>query len=311
MLTPEIEAPVASVLICTRNRARSLERTLASLSMIDSSDISWELIIVDNGSTDATASVIDRFNSRLPVTRVEQPNPGLSNARNAGVLAARGKYIIWTDDDVLVDRGWLRSYVAAFTKWPDAAVFGGKTVPVFEQPEAEWMIASASSLMDLLAIRDFGIEPVALRGPVTPFGLNYAVRAIEQRQHMYDPSLGVAPGRRTGGEETSVISSILRTNVGFWIPDALILHIIPAERQTVAYVREYYEARGTAMAGWEDSDESPRWFRIPRWRFRRLILSYVGYIFYYTLRKNRWVPQLRDYSIQKGWIATRYHCRTS
>ena len=63
----------------------------------------WELQIVDNGSTDATQSVIEEFKPSLPIYRTEAPVPGLSNARNVGIENARGQFIIWTDDDVIVD----------------------------------------------------------------------------------------------------------------------------------------------------------------------------------------------------------------
>ena len=190
----------ATVILCTRNRAASLARTLESAAAMPPAAEPWELLVVDNGSTDDTPAVIASFAGRLPVRRVFQPLAGLSNARNAGVAEARGDYLLWTDDDVLIDAGWLAAYLAAFDRWPDAALFGGWTAPSFEPPVANWLIDNQRLLGDLLAVRQFGDRPVPLTDAVVPFGLNYAVRSAEQRRHPYDPDLGVAPGRRTGGE---------------------------------------------------------------------------------------------------------------
>src|SRR5688500_3500637 len=93
-----------TVIICTRNRADQLRRTLESAAAVDTPEhVSWELLVVDNGSTDHTPEVVESFSGRLPIRRVSEPEAGLSNARNRGVAEAKGDYICWTDDDVLID----------------------------------------------------------------------------------------------------------------------------------------------------------------------------------------------------------------
>lgn len=233
----------ASIIICTLNRARSLARTLESIVEAGCAvSRPWELLVVDNGSTDATPDIIRSFADRLPIRSVLQPVAGLSNARNAGVAAAAGQYIIWTDDDVLVDRNWLAAYFAAFDRFPDCAIFGGRAVPQYEAPQQRWFIAAEPVLKSLLAIRDTP-EWSTLTLDRLPFGLNYAVRAAEQRQFLYDPELGVAPGRRRGGEETAVLRALLKSGAtGRWVWEAKVNHLIPAARQSVKYILEYYAA---------------------------------------------------------------------
>lgn len=235
--------PIATVIICTRDRSASLARTLGSL--VDAArrvDQAWELVVVDNGSSDDTAEVIRGFSDRLPVRYVHQPIAGLSNARNAGVAASTGRYVVWTDDDVLVDEGWLAAYFAAFAERPGDAVFGGRTEPVLEEPHQPWFKANAHRLGSLLAVRD---EPSWREVTVSqvPYGLNYAIRGEEQRRHFYDPELGVAPGRRRGGEEVAVIRAILAEGGrGSWVWDATVYHLIPAARQTEDYIIQFYTA---------------------------------------------------------------------
>ncbi len=127
--------------------------------------------------------------------------------------AARGDYIVWTDDDVLVGPGWLSAYVEAFARWPDAAVFGGPITPIFEGTPPEWYMQCRELFADALAARDLGNDAIALSiaDDKVPFGANYAVRTVEQRRFRYDPNLGVAPVRRMLGEETDVIESILKS----------------------------------------------------------------------------------------------------
>ena len=199
---------IATVIICTRNRAASLARALASVvEAAKRVPRNWEMLVVDNGSTDGTAETIASFDGRLPLRRIDQPIAGLSNARNAGVAAARGDYILWTDDDVVVHEDWLSAWFRAFRERPSDAVFGGRTEPRFEEPRQDWFVANQHHLQWLLAVRDAAWTAV---GPdQMPWGLNFAVRGKEQRALAYDPRLGVAPGRRTGGEEVDVIQRIL------------------------------------------------------------------------------------------------------
>src|SRR5690349_14130582 len=97
-----------TVAICSLNRAESLRRTLTSLTaMRIPADLAWETLVVNNEGTDHTDQVIDSFVGRLPIRRAMEPRRGLSNARNRAIDEARGDYIIWTDDDVVVDPSWL------------------------------------------------------------------------------------------------------------------------------------------------------------------------------------------------------------
>lgn len=248
-----------TVLICTRDRALQLETVLGSASrMRIPTGLRWELVVVDNGSSDGTADVVRSFVGRLPARVVREDAAGLSNARNRGVAEARGRYICWTDDDVLIDEGWLEAYVAAFSRHPEAAVFGGRIVPVLEQPTPAWFarLADFWPLSTLLARRDFGPTPIPLdfEAGVAPWGANFALRAAEQRRVRYEPGLGVSPNHRRVGEEAEVIFQMLKGGAsGWWVPDAVVRHIIPLKRQTLDYVYDYFRASGETLAYMEQT----------------------------------------------------------
>jgi Glycosyl transferase family 2 len=125
---------------------------------------------------------------------------------------AKGDYIVWTDDDVLVDAGWLTAYVEAFRRWPEAAVFGGRITPRYEAPVEKWVIESEAVLEGPYAIRDFGHQVQSLSADDEdhfPFGANWAIPAIEQRVFRFDPELGPVPNRIRNQDETDVIHRLL------------------------------------------------------------------------------------------------------
>ena len=135
---------LVTVAICTLNRAASLRRTLDSLAAMQQPDgIDWELLVVNNGCTDDTDLVIRSFADRLPLRREFEAQQGHSRALNRAVGTANGDYVVWTDDDVVVDRAWLAAYAEAFRRWPEAAVFGGPIVPRYHAPVPPWVIGTA------------------------------------------------------------------------------------------------------------------------------------------------------------------------
>lgn len=304
MVDSQLYSVSASVIICTRNRANSLKRVLTSLTQLKSDGIAWELLVVDNGSSDQTLQVVNEFAARLPIRAISEPEPGLSNARNAALQQAQGQYLIFTDDDVELDEMWLSAYIKGFTDYPHAAIFGGKAIPVFEAPKAEWMERSADCLTDLLAIRDFGPLPLRLNDKIVPYGLNYAIRAQEHKLEIYDPNLGVAPGRRTGGEETSVIRNLIKRGYeGVWLPSPVVYHLIPRERQTVSYVRSYYVALGAYMADVFLPDGSRTLHGYPVWRARKWLVESLKYRLLRLIRRKGWVEALVESSINFGFLS--------
>ena len=123
-----------SIIVCTRNRAESLGRTLAALARLDVSSLpAVELVIVDNGSTDGTAELVRAAAGSFPypMRLVSCPEKGLSRARNAGVAAARHALILFSDDDCLPEPDWAVRLAEAYGGDP-LQVIGGRVVDVAE-----------------------------------------------------------------------------------------------------------------------------------------------------------------------------------
>lgn len=288
-----------SVAICTWNREELLKKTLSNLcDLFIPEGISWELLIVNNNSTDNTEKTIDSFKNDLPIESHFEPKPGLSNARNKAVDKAKGNYIIWTDDDVLVDSNWLASYVQAFQRYPQASVFGGPISPWFEGTPPKWLQNGWHYIQPSYAIRELGEEAFAFKSTIPskfPFGANFAVRMDIQKQIRYNPDLGLKERKRILGEETDVIKSILTSGkTGWWVPDAKVKHWLPASRQTLSYIREYYEGAGRMEAVKENWVDCVKVFGYPRWLFRQLLYNTCLFIFAFLQLKKDWVVHYRD-----------------
>ena len=118
------EIPSVSVIVCTYNGSRTLRECLTSLEKLDYPD--YEIIVVDDGSTDETSGIIESFTS---IRSLSQDHGGLSNARNLGAAKARGRILAYTDDDCVVDEHWLSHLVAAFDRGGYGAVGGPNISP--------------------------------------------------------------------------------------------------------------------------------------------------------------------------------------
>jgi glycosyltransferase involved in cell wall biosynthesis len=306
-----------TVAICTFNRAESLRRTLDSLvAMRIPSDIAWELVVVNNNCADHTDNVIAEYVGRLPVRREFESRSGKSNALNRAIDVARGDYILWTDDDVLVDAGWLTAYVEAFRRWPQAAVFGGRITPRYEAPAVKWVIRSEALLEGPYAIRDFGDQVRSLSATDEdhfPWGANWAMRTPEQRAFRYDPDLGPVPNRIRNQEEVELIKRVLNSGAtGYWIPGARVEHCIGRERQTVRYIAAYYESWGetSAFRNAAATAGGPFWFGVPRRIWPRLLVWGALYrLCRFISPAPIWVRYLEAFSWNKGirryWLRRR------
>jgi hypothetical protein len=129
------EAPASlrlSVVICTRNRAPLLRGALRGIAT--QTRRPDEVVVVDNGSTDDTAAVLDAFRTELPLVTVYLAAPSIPAARNAGARAATGDVLCYTDDDAVADATWLAEVEATFLADPAIGVVGGDAAAAPMQP---------------------------------------------------------------------------------------------------------------------------------------------------------------------------------
>ena len=256
----------------------------------------------------------------MPIRREFESRGGKSNALNRAIDIARKDYIVWIDDDVLVDPGLLTAYAAAFRRWPEAAVFGGRIKPKYEAPVEKWVLESEAVLGGPYAIRDFGdqIRPFSADDEDHfPYGANWAIRAIEQRAFRYDPELGPVPRRIRNQEDIDLMLRLLRSGAtGYWISEAMVEHCIGRDRQTVRYIAEYYESWGETLAyrNAATTAAAPFLFGMPRRIWPRLLGGWVLYrVCRFVSSAPVWVKYLEVYSWNKGmfryWMQRKIEAR--
>ncbi|MGH7120212.1 MAG: glycosyltransferase family 2 protein [Acetobacteraceae bacterium] len=302
---------LATVAICTLNHAESLRRMLESLVAIAIPDhIGWEVVVVNNGCTDHTSEVVAQFANRLPLRLEVEPERGLSRARNCAVDAAQGDYMVWTDDDVVLDPGWLAGYTSAFRRYPTAAVFGGPVFPRYEPPVPRWILESETMLRGVFGNWNIGDQERPLWDAKNvyymPCGPNFALRTAEQRKFRYNLQLGMAPGQNRRGEEIDVLERVRVSGAsGYWVPGARVEHCARRDMQTIRYVTDYYRSSGETDAFLWGRPAGPAWFGVPRWLWRQ---SIEGWLLFHLLRPVApapvWIRHLRAYNT--AWGAVRY-----
>ncbi len=213
-----MEEVTISVVICTNNRGAGLITCLQRLEEMEvPSNVLWELILVDNNSTDNTESVVAQFaaKSRLDVRYVPEKRPGLSHARNAGIAAARGDIVAFTDDDCMVDKGWLGAIVREFEADPALSGIGGR-VELFDIRDKPVTITTCNERR-LLSLTDEFVGFI--------HGCNMAFsRVAFKRIGFFDPRLG-AGTRVMSAEDSDFLYRALKAGLKVvYSPDILVYH---------------------------------------------------------------------------------------
>lgn len=143
VMVSQPQAPQFTVVVATRNRPDALDACLRALVAQDLA--AFEVLIVDDGSTSPQRRIADRFAGALNVRVLEQANAGPASARNAGAREARGRFLAFTDDDCLPDKGWLSALARALEQHPRSAI-GGVVVNRLDNPYS----AASQLLIDFL-----------------------------------------------------------------------------------------------------------------------------------------------------------------
>ena len=230
----------ATVIVCTYNRCKSLEDTLRAMQQqVVPPDISWELIVVDNNSSDGTQALVAEWQTRLPGLRYQfEERQGLSYARNRGIEAANGALLLFTDDDVIPESDWVATVVRAM-KLHGCDGLGGYIAPLWEETPPPWL---TDKFHGFLAIRMDNHGPRLLEAEDDPpFGANMAFRReVFSRLGGFDVNRGHKGKVLAGGEEWDLFAR-LRDSGGkvVYIPAARVHHKVEAFRLNKRYFRRW------------------------------------------------------------------------
>lgn len=225
-----------SAVVCTRNRAAYLPEAVRSLARQDMASQDYEIVVVDNGSTDRTKEIVTGLATEIPNLRYFlEEKSGLSNARNRGWKEARAPIIAFLDDDAIAVEGWLAAIVAAFDTERTAACVGGPVEPWWEIPRPRWFPENLLGCHN----RYYGHASRPYNYPSEqPIGCNMAFRKTELAQ-----AGGFHPRLQKYNDETELIARLVESGRGiFYEPRASVRHLFGKERVTLAWqIRRHYE----------------------------------------------------------------------
>ncbi|TVP61959.1 MAG: glycosyltransferase family 2 protein [Nodularia sp. (in: Bacteria)] len=290
-----------SAIICTHNRESYLGAAIDSLLAQDFS-ADFEVIVVDNGSSDRTREVVEERLGDSRVKYVFEPTIGLSVARNTGAKVASADIIAYLDDDAVASVSWLQVLYAAYENNSKLAIAGGKVTllwpPNIEPPS--WL---SPGLSGNLGAYDLGDRMVLIEQPgLTPRGLNYSLRrSFLEEIGGFDPQLGRVGKNLLSNEELQMTEFALQRGWQVaYLPEALVAHNVAPERLNRAWflnrgwwqgISECYREQ---LAGKADFGQLQRgserflrglykalqYFSNPAERFDKLVYAYgqIGYL---------------------------------
>lgn len=239
-----------TVALCTHNHAAQLGETLDALRQIDPPLGSWELLIIDNASTDDTLRLLSaqQWPADWTVRVVHEEKLGVANARNRALAEAAGSYVVFIDDDETPAADWLTAY-EKFTeeKQPDAV--GGRIEVVFEDGRPDWI---TDELLGFLGRLDRGNGPRQLEDPGEPlYTGNFCVRRdVAEAIGGFDAALGRRGTANEGGEDVDFYRRLVgQGKVVWWLPDAVIYHRIRASKLKRRYFLDLHFRQGRLEGG--------------------------------------------------------------
>ena len=295
-----------SVIICTHNRAELINTALQSLCEQSLAFNEYEVIVVDNNSTDHTRSVVEKFASKYTNIRYcLETKIGLSNARNRGWREAQGEYVAYTDDDCKLPSQWL-SVAKEIIEQRSYVLFGGPFFPFYDSPKPFWFRDSYRS-------RGFGDDARFLTQREDLIGNNIFIRrSLLEKLGGFNTYLGMSGKQIAYGEETELQMRVRETmpELGIFYESRLyVYHLVRAERMKIGWLIREFFAKGRYVYLTAHGNDTPALGRLSLlMRALKVALEMLTDISYGALIRNRAkYPYFQNYFYEhssrylRGW----------
>ncbi|HEY8907956.1 MAG TPA: glycosyltransferase family 2 protein [Rhodoferax sp.] len=264
--------PKVSLVMCTRNRAAFLDGCLQALIRLKA-DVPFELVLVDNGSTDNTATILAEFASqqKMPVVLVSEPLPGVSQGRNAGIKAASGDVIAFTDDDCYPAENFLTAVLACFAD-KNLGYLGGRVL-LFDPADLPITIQTLN--------RTLPLPPHEYMSPGLIHGANFSFRReVLDRIGGFDKHLGSGTPCMAADDTDLLQRASVAGFAGLYSPGPVVHH--HHRRQTAQdeqrILRAYAISRGAYFFKGLCSTSARRLFYWP------VLRRFCGHLVYFRIK---------------------------
>ena len=278
-------SPQISIVLPTYNRASGVLKSVASVLAQTAAPDTYELIIVDNNSTDETAAVLTELVKKegSRIRQVVETKQGVSFARNRGIAEARADVIAFFDDDVRVGDNWIEIIARTFAERPELDCIGGRVLPEWEAPPPTWL---TSVHWAPLALQDLGDHRMTISAQ-NRRGLISANLACRRR--LLDRVGGFSPAfqRVKDGigsiEDDEWIRRVWKTDARvLYLPELVAYADVPVSRLTRRYHRRWHSGHGRFYAALHaeevEQTSTGSLFGVPAHMYRSAAASAVGWI---------------------------------
>ena len=258
-MKPQIEL---SVIVSSRNRAKQLATLIQCLgSQRDIEKLNWEIVIVDNNSSDNTKEVSYAFceGSNLKINYIFEPKTGLSYARNTGVLASKGSLLLFVDDDVLIPAEFISNALFGVQEFNEFHIFGFKVLPDFEEIKSQnprfkppfWMTFKKpfNISQSFLPVHDLGSEPLSYPNRITgnPLGACFLVKKeVFEKLGPFREDIGAGQSGAHEDSEFFWYALLNKFKILYW-PYAVLYHPVTSERLSAKYLHQWYFNSGKSL----------------------------------------------------------------
>uniref|UniRef100_B8HT95 Glycosyl transferase family 2 n=1 Tax=Cyanothece sp. (strain PCC 7425 / ATCC 29141) TaxID=395961 RepID=B8HT95_CYAP4 len=263
-----------SVVICTYNRASYLAKAIQSLLEQSLEPQSYEIIIVDNGSTDTTKMTVEQFSANINIRYIYESNQGLCYARNTGWRKAKGKYVAYLDDDAIASPFWLNKIIEVFDSGiANPGCVGGKVKPIWEAPRPQWL---SDELLATLTIVDWSDAPQVISDLSQQWlvGANIAFpKEVLEELGGFVAGLGRVGNNLLSGDDTFLEKQIIQAGYScFYHPEIVVHHHIQLSRLSQDWFISRYLWQGRSDAMMQLIEATLPWYN----RFWMVALKVVG-----------------------------------
>ena len=274
-----------SLIIATRNRADRLPALFDAVAyQYFPDDVRWEVLIIDNGSSDQTLDLLSSETemNRLPLKCLEEKTPGKSRALNKALEVAKGDLIVFTDDDIHPDPNWLNAFKKAARLNLKHQGFCGRVLPLWEGTLPNWLNEYGLDILPEGAInkRDYGAKSRTLPLGTVPGGVNAALRK-ESIKKMGPFREDIGPG--TGfpyAEDTEFMLRLNKMGMQYlYVPEALVYHRNEPSRMTESYATRWVkEVAQSQIIALHSETQYPMINGYPRYLLQSLLSDYIAWV---------------------------------
>lgn len=252
-----------------------------------------EYLVVDNNSSDATRSVVESYMHKHPQFKLKyvlEPKQGCNYARNTGIEQASGEYLVFFDDDVIVEQGTIAAYLKAFERYPDDLVFGGKILlapPDFSLPA--WLVTEGPYWRtNIVLIRTYGdiFKRIELPDPC-PVTVNMAVhRKAFETCGMFRTEFGFSGKQLLPGADYELFVRFARTIKNWiYVPGATAYHPLKKGQASKSYFRKRLFGVGRVTYRLQNFKAKFRICGLPFYFITFIIRNTLKSLFYLFLNK--------------------------